>query len=132
MSRRPPGTPADDGGSVVVEFLAVTVLVASALLGLVQLAVWVWARDVASSAAHEGARTAAEVGRHVDDGPARARLVLRDGLGRAADGFDVAGARDGTAVVVRVRGHAPAIVPFLPRFPIAATGRALDEDAVLP
>ena len=115
----------------MVEFLAVTILTVVCLLGVAQLAVWVWARDVAVTAAHEGARTAAETGRPLADGAERARAVLHDGLGASAGAFTVDVARDGDAVAVRAQGTAPAIVPFLPAFDIRAEASAYDEDEVL-
>ena len=115
----------------MVEFLAVTILTVVCLLGLAQMAVWVWARDVAVSAVHEGARTAAERGRRLDDGATKARAVLRDGLGGGADRFEVETAEEGDTVAVRARGRAPVIVPFLPTFDVDVRATAFDEDAVL-
>jgi hypothetical protein len=112
----------------MVEFLAVAVLVVASLLGLAQMAVWVWARGVAVSAAHEGARTAAEAGRSIDDGVVRTRSLLHDGLGASAAEFHVeSGEVDGVVAVVAV-GRAPAIVPFLPSFTVEARATARDED----
>lgn len=119
-------------GSSTVEFLGATLIVVVALLGLAQLAVWVWARDVAVSAAHEGARTAAERGRPLGDGVTRARGLLADGLGRTGRRFEVGAGEQGDVVVVRARGDAPAIVPFLPRFAVDVQAHAFDEDRVLP
>jgi hypothetical protein len=118
-------------GATVVEFLAVTILTVVCLLGVAQLAVWVWARNVAVTAVHEGARSAAETGRPLSDGSRRARDVLEDGLGVSSGRFtiDVAEA-DGT-VAVRARGTAPMIVPFLPAFPVQVEADAFDEDRVL-
>jgi hypothetical protein len=116
----------------MIEFLAVTILTVVCLLGLVQMAVWVWARNVAVSAVHEGARTAAERDRPLEDGAARTRTVLHDGLGSAARTFAVEIAQDGDTVAVRSRGSAPLIVPFLPVFTIDVRAAAFDEDAVLP
>jgi len=121
-----------DAGSTMVEFLAVTVLVVVCLLGLAQLAVWVWARDVAVSAAHEGARAAAEQGRPLGDGIARTRALLHDGLGASSDGFEVEAAQSGNTVAVRARGTAPVIVPFMPSFAVEVQATAFDEDDVLP
>ena len=112
----------------MVEFLAVAVLVVASLLGLAQMAVWVWARGVAVSAAHEGARTAAEAGRSPDDGIARTRALLHDGLGGTADAFRVAGDEQGGVVAVAAVGRAPVIVPFLPEFTVEARATARDED----
>ncbi len=112
----------------MVEFLAVAVLSVAALLGVGQMAVWVWARGVAVSAAHEGARTAAESGRSIDDGVLRTRTLLHDGLGGSADGFRVEGAEEGSVIAVVAAGRAPVIVPFLPEFTVEARATARDED----
>ena len=117
---------------MIVEFLGVVLLSVLALISIAQLAVWVWARDVAATAAHEGARTAAEAGRPLEDGSGRARDLLHDGLGRAGAAFEVEAVQVDRSVAVQARGMAPSLVPFLPRFTIVATGRALDEDAVFP
>lgn len=119
-------------GATVVEFLGVLLLVAVALMVLVQLSVWLWARNVAVNAVDEGARVAAESGRPVGEGAARARSVLRDGLGVTSDRFEVDAGQDGDEIVVRARGVAPSFVPFLPAFAVASEGRALDEDAAVP
>jgi hypothetical protein len=118
-------------GATLVEFLGVAVLTVLALLGVAQIAMWTWARNVAVNAAHEGARTAAEAGRPLDDGVARAQTLLRDGLGASAATFAVEGVEDGSRVRVSARGQAPAILPFMPAFPIAADADAFDEDALL-
>jgi hypothetical protein len=118
-------------GATVVEFLAVTILTVVCLLGVAQMAVWVWARNVAVTAVHEGARTAAETGRPLSDGSRRARDVLEDGLGASSGRFAVDVAEDGGTVAVRARGTAPVIVPFLPAFPVQVHADAFDEDRVL-
>ncbi|MSO36763.1 MAG: pilus assembly protein [Acidimicrobiia bacterium] len=119
-------------GSTVVEFLAVAVLTVVCMLGVAQLAIWVWARNVAVTATHEGARTAAESGRPLEDGVTRARSLLRDGLGGSARGFAVEVGQSGGSVAVRAHGNAPRIMPFLPSFTVDSLATALDEDFVLP
>ncbi len=108
------------------------VLTIVALLVIIQLAMWIWARNVVANAADEGARTAAELGRPLIDGVARTRSVLRDGLGGTADGFRVDAGQDGDTVVIHATGRAPSIVPFLPDFEVDAEARAFDEDEALP
>ena len=115
----------------MVEYLAVTILTVICLLGVAQLAIWVWARDVAVSAVHEGARTAAETGRPLGDGVTRTRALLGDGLGGQGRTFAVDVEEQGDTVAVRARGTAPVILPFLPHFDIEAEATAFDEDAVL-
>ncbi len=80
---------------------------------------------------HEGARTAAETGRPLDDGTARTRAVLGDGLGGRGRSFEVEAEQDGDTVAVRAHGTAPMIVPFLPHFDVDVEATAFDEDAVL-
>jgi hypothetical protein len=118
-------------GATVVEFLAVTILTVVCLLGVAQMAVWVWARNVAVTAVHEGARTAAETGRPLSDGPRRAREVLEDGLGAGSGRFAVDVDEQDGMVAVRARGTAPVIVPFLPSFAVDVEADAFDEDRVL-
>jgi hypothetical protein len=119
-------------GATVIEFLGVTLLIGAALLVLLQMALWLWARDVTVNAADEGARTAAEQGRPLIDGETRTRAVLHDGLGGAAGRFEVHAVQAGTDVVVVANGAAPRVVPFLPSFTVHAEARALDEDSAAP
>jgi hypothetical protein len=115
----------------MIEFLAVTILTVMCLLAVAQMAVWVWARNVAVSAVHEGARTAAETGRPLGDGIVRTRTLLRDGLGSSGQRFAVEADEEGDTVAVRARGTAPMIIPFLPRFDVEVQATAFDEDEVL-
>lgn|GEM_PF-1357378 len=118
-------------GATIVEFLGVMLLIVVALMVVIQMALWVWARNVAMNAADEGARAAAEVGRPLGDGEARTRSVLHDGLGGSAARFQIAAGQDGDMVVVRAVGIAPRVVPFLPGFEVSAEARAFDEDGAL-
>ena len=119
----------DEHGATVVEFLGVTLLVAVAVMVLLQMALWLWTRNVTVNAADEGARTAAEQGRPLVDGETRTRAVLHGGLGGSARTFRVRAAQSGAAVVVAT-GIAPRVVPFLPPFTVRAEARAFDEDGV--
>lgn len=119
-------------GATIIEFLGVAVLTVFALLTVAQVAMWTWARNVALNAVHEGARTAAESGRPLDDGAQRTRVLLHDGLGRTGDRFTIEVGQAGDDVEVAARGDAPSILPLLPRFTVVARAHALDEDAVAP
>lgn len=120
----------ETGGATMVEFLGVAILSVAAFLAVAQMAIWVWSRNVAITAVHEGARLAAETGRSLDEGQAQTRELLHDGLGGAADGFEVGAAQDGTVIAVMARGDAPSIVPFLPEFSFTVKATAFDEDQV--
>ena len=115
----------------MVEFLGVMLLTVAALMVLIQMSLWLWARNVTMNAADEGARTAAEMGRPLTDGEVKTRSVLHDGLGGTANRFRVAAVQDGDTVVVRAVGVAPRVVPFLPPFEIVVDARAFDEDKAL-
>lgn len=115
----------------MIEFLAVTILTVVCLLAIAQMAIWVWARNVAVSAVHEGARTAAETGRPLGDGVVRTRSLLDDGLGSSGRSFEVQAAQEGDTLAIRARGSAPMIIPFLPRFDVEVQATAFDEDGVL-
>lgn len=106
-------------------------LTVAALMVVIQMSLWLWARNVTMNAADEGARTAAEMGRPLSDGEARTRSVLHDGLGGSANRFRIAAAQDGNTVVVHAVGVAPRIVPFLPVFEISVDAAAFDEDEAL-
>jgi hypothetical protein len=95
----------------LVEFALVLPLVVALTLGVVQLALYAHARDVAISAVQEGARLAAEDGRTLDEGAVRTRALLLAGLGSSADPLVVDGSRE--AEVVRLRVDA-ALQPILP------------------
>lgn len=97
---------------------------------LVQLAVWVWARNVAVTAAYEGARTAAESQRDLEEGISKTQSVLHDGLGQRANLFEVQAAQEDEQIVVVTRGRAPRVVPFVPEFPINISATAFDEDEI--
>lgn len=128
--RRPSLIGDETGGATLVEFLGVAILSIATLLAVAQMAIWVWSRNVAVTAVHEGARLAAETERGLDEGQARTRELLRDGLGGGADGFEVAIAQDGTVIAVAAQGDAPAIVPFMPKFGFTVKATAFDEDEV--
>ena len=118
-------------GATVVEFLGVMLLIVAGLMVVIQMAVWIWTRNVTINAADEGARAAAEAGRPLGDGATRTRSVLHDGLGGAAASFQIEAGQDRDTVVVRANGVAPRIVPFLPEFAVSAEARAFDEDEAL-
>lgn len=67
-------------GSAAVEFLFVSVLVLALLLGVVQVALGVHVRSLATDAAAEGARVAARADRGPADGVARTRALLAGAL----------------------------------------------------
>src|SRR5260370_7350428 len=78
--------PRRDIAQALVESALVLPLVLTLSLGVLQVVLYAHARDVLTSAAQEGARLAAEDGRGVDEGRARAEVLVTAGLGGIVDG----------------------------------------------
>src|SRR4029450_9368007 len=85
----------------LVESALVLPLMVALTLGVVQVVLYAHARAVLTSAVQEGARLAAEDGRRLDEGFARARAVASAGLGRSVDPLRLEGMADDEVVVIR-------------------------------
>lgn len=81
-------------------------------LGLVQVVLYAHARDVLLSSVQEGARLAAEDGRLLDDGYARAETLLSAGLGTSLDALQLAASLDDDLVAVRADAWLRPILPL--------------------
>lgn len=117
-------------GSAAVEFLLVSVLVLALLLGVVQVALAVHVRSLATDAAAEGARVAARADRGPADGVARTRALLTEAL-TGDYARDVTAGRtmlDGAAVTeVTVRTPLPVVGLLGPGGTLTVRGHALEE-----
>jgi Flp pilus assembly protein TadG len=114
----------EDAGAAAVDFVLVSVLLVMLLLGVLQTAVYFYARNVAAASAADAARYAAAEGVAASDGGPRAEQLIRSGL----DGADAAAlhcsgtpgrdAASGLATtIVRCTGHLRLL--FLPlRLPL--------------
>jgi Flp pilus assembly protein TadG len=125
--------PAGDGGSAVVEFTLVSVLLVFLFLLVMQVGLVLHARNVLVSAAQDGARFAANADRSPEDGVARTTASISETLGAELAGRMVvtplpAATTDGLPVVgIRVSGPLPFV--FAPAGPLSITveGHALEE-----
>jgi Flp pilus assembly protein TadG len=97
----------------MVELAPVLPVLLAILIGVVQFALVYHAKDVASTAAQEGARLAAAEGRTPAEGVARAREVLESGLGGTGREFTVTAQDTGETVVVQAEGDYPLIIPWV-------------------
>jgi hypothetical protein len=95
----------------LVETALVLPVVLTLTLGLLQVTLYIHARDVLVAAVQEGARLAAEDGRSLADGYARARGLVRAGLGAAVEPVEPRGHADGELVEMRIDS---ALRPILP------------------
>lgn len=117
-------------GSAAAEFLLVSVLVLALLLGVVQVALAVHVRSLATDAAAEGARVAARADRGPADGVARTRALLAQAL-TGDYARDVTAGRTvlhgATVTEVTVRTPLPVVGLLGPGGTLTVRGHALEE-----
>lgn len=118
----------DEDGGAIVEAVGGMLLLVLLALGIVQVALVLYARNVMIASAHEGARAAVERGADPRDAGAVAAGVVRAATGRLVRDLrvrtKVARGRVSSTVTVSVTGiiHAPGPLPIPVR--IAARGTA--------
>src|SRR6202011_778899 len=95
----------------LVESALVLPLMLTLSLGMLQVVLYAHARDVLISAAQEGARLAAEDGRGLDEGFARATALIAAGLGTSVEPVRLDGGIDDELVALRIDA---ALRPILP------------------
>ncbi len=76
-------TGGDDAGAAVVDFVMMSVLLLMLLFGVLQVAVYFYARNVAAASATDAARYAAAEGIDPAQGGTRARSLIHAGLDEA-------------------------------------------------
>jgi hypothetical protein len=120
-SRRP--------AQALVEMGISLIPLAIVLVGIVQVAVFLYAQHVVEAAVEDGARVGSAQRRSVDEGVSYAKQLVRVGLGPTASDVAIAGHADGQWVVLDSRGTLPLIIPWIPlwRLPLNAEARARQE-----
>lgn len=120
----------DQRGSAVVDFVLVLVVLVPVFLGVLQVALVMLVRNTLASAASEGARYAATLGRGPADGAARTRSQI-DGAVSSRFARDVTAREtvvDGApGVEVTVRAVVPALGIGGPGIELVVTGHAVEE-----
>lgn len=135
IAGRPARSVRDDRGSSVAEFVMMSVLLLVLLFGALQVAVYVYVRNVVQASAADGARFAASSGAGIAAGGARASSLVRDGLSGSAArriACDARLDRDATSglAIVAVRCHGrlrPVLLPVGLAVTIDVTGSSLQE-----
>ncbi|WUJ40661.1 pilus assembly protein [Streptomyces sp. NBC_00386] len=82
-----------------------------ATIAVIQASMWYYARQIALTAAREGASAARAYQAGPGDGAARARDVLERTAGDSLLGYSVAAGSDGQRVRVQVSGTAMSMIP---------------------
>jgi Flp pilus assembly protein TadG len=101
------------GAQALVEFALVLPLIVILSLGTLQLVLYAHARDVVTSSVQEGARLAAEDGRALDEGYARAQALMDAGLGQSVDAVQIDGTSAPDLVDVRIDAQLRPILPLV-------------------
>ncbi|UUT35483.1 TadE/TadG family type IV pilus assembly protein [Microbacterium elymi] len=128
MRERPGRHDRDDRGSSPVEFVLVGALLTLLTLGVLELGLAVYVRNVVHDAAVEGAYRAALADETLADGAARTRALISRAVGTAYAGDVTATAQTlGGAPVVRVTVRAP-----LPLVGLLGAPRGLEVSADAP
>ena len=113
-ARRCRGCREPDAGLSTLEAIFTVPVIMLMILGIVQAGMWWYARQVALTAAQEGARAARAYQATNEDGTAKATTYLREvdrGTGSILNDPEVSVRRDGNTVTVEVRGQVVSLVP---------------------
>ena len=120
-------------GSAPVETLFAIVFLLLLVLGVIEVAFALYARNVVLASAHEGARAAVEYGRDPAEARALAETTVREAAGSLVRDLDVRVGLSGPStsqveVVVRATIDSPGPVPF----PISVNTRVSAQREALP
>ena len=119
---------AEERGSAPLEAVFAIVFLLLLVLGTLQVALALYARNVVASAAHDGARAAVELGRDPSSAESVAREVVIRSAGRLVDDLDIAAeierTDDSEVVRVVVRGRLTPFGPIPVSVPFVTTARA--------
>ena len=106
----------DEGGAAVVESVAAMLLLLMLVLGVIQVAFFLYSRNVVRASAHEGARAALELGRTPEEASLVAERTVRRAVGGVVGDMEVrteTRSVDGTSrISVFVRAEISGFGPF--------------------
>ncbi|MFE9454056.1 TadE/TadG family type IV pilus assembly protein [Streptomyces sp. NPDC006739] len=104
----------DDRGDTSIQMAIVFPFVLLATVAVIQASMWCYARQIALTAAREGATAARAYQSSPADGAAQARSVLGRTAGDSLRGYSVTAGSDGQRVRVQVSGTALSMIPGVP------------------
>lgn len=121
----------DESGSAIVESLFGTFILLVLVLGTIQVALTLYARNVLMAAVHDGARAAVEIGTSETEASALVRRVIADSAGSLVDDLDVAVVTDVSnaryEVRVVARGYLDVTGPVPVDVPVTVQARSVRE-----
>ncbi|MFJ3229146.1 TadE family protein [Streptomyces sp. NPDC086783] len=101
----------EDRGDTSIQMAIVFPFVLLATIAVIQASMWYFARQIALTAAREGAAAARAYQAGPGEGAARARDVLARTAGDSLSGYTVTAGSDGQRVRVQVSGTAMSMIP---------------------
>ncbi|MFH9826392.1 MULTISPECIES: TadE family protein [Streptomyces] len=101
----------DDQGDTSIQMAIVYPFVLLATIAVVQASMWFYARQIALTAAREGASAARAYQASPANGTARAHEVLERAAGDSLRGYSVSVTSNGQRVQVQVSGTAMSMIP---------------------
>jgi Flp pilus assembly protein TadG len=120
-------------GSALLESIFALLLLLVLVLGAIQVAFVLYARNVVAAAAHEGARAAVELGRNADDARTVASEVVRSSAGGLVEQMEVAVSvqtvGDLSVVRVRVTGRLKSFGVVPVRIPVGSVATSVRREA---
>ncbi|MFM9632589.1 MULTISPECIES: TadE/TadG family type IV pilus assembly protein [Streptomyces] len=101
----------DDRGDTSIQMAIVYPFVLLATIAVIQASMWYYARQIALTAAREGASAARAYKAGPADGTARAHEVLERAAGDSLNGYSVSVTSNGQRIQVQVSGTAMSMIP---------------------
>jgi Flp pilus assembly protein TadG len=101
----------DDRGDTSIQMAIVFPFVLLATAAVIQASMWYYARQIALTAAREGATVARSYQSSPADGAARARSVLARTAGDSLRNYQVSAGSNGQRVRIQVSGTAMSMIP---------------------
>jgi hypothetical protein len=115
---------APERGSALVESIFAIVFLMILSLGVAQLALTLYGRNVVIASAHEGARAATELGRSVEEAEAIALRTTRSATGSLVDDLEIEVVTEPVGedalITVRLHGRLAAVGPVPITIPVEA------------
>ncbi|GAB2765601.1 TadE/TadG family type IV pilus assembly protein [Streptomyces bullii] len=122
----------DDRGDTSIQMAIIFPFVLLATVAVIQASMWYYARQIALTAAREGATAARAYQSSPADGAAQARSVLGRTAGDSLSGYSVAASSDGQRVRVEVSGTALSMIPGLSGLRVAQSASGPVERWTVP
>lgn len=125
---------APERGSALVESIFAIVFLMMLALGIAQLALTLYGRNVVIASAHEGARAATELGRSEQEAAAIALRTTRSATGSLVDDLEIEvltePAGENALITVRLTGRLVAAGPVPISIPVEAQASSLRLEEV--